>query len=34
MGMEYFIVEQEYYPNSTSLKSVEVDAGYMKTLKI
>jgi sugar phosphate isomerase/epimerase len=33
-GMEYFIVEQEYYPNSTSLKSVEVDAGYMKRLKI
>jgi sugar phosphate isomerase/epimerase len=33
-GMEYFIVEQEYYPNSTSLKSVEVDAEYMKRLKI
>ena len=33
-GMEYFIVEQEYYPNSTSLKSVEVDAGYMKGLRI
>ena len=33
-GMEYFIVEQEYYPNSTSLKSVEVDAEYMRGLKI
>lgn len=33
-GIEYFIVEQEHYPNSTSLKSVEVDAGYMKGMKI
>lgn len=33
-GMEYFIVEQEHYPNSTSLKSAEVDAGYMRGVRI
>jgi len=33
-GMEYFIVEQERYDNSTSMKSAEADAAYMKKLKI
>lgn len=33
-GMEYFIVEQERYENSTPLKSAQVDAEYLKTLKI
>ncbi|MGH2552928.1 MAG: sugar phosphate isomerase/epimerase family protein, partial [Chitinophagaceae bacterium] len=33
-GMEYYIVEQEDYPNSTSLKSAKANAGYMKKLKI
>jgi sugar phosphate isomerase/epimerase len=33
-GMEYFIVEQERYDNSTPLKSAEVDAAYMKKLKL
>jgi sugar phosphate isomerase/epimerase len=33
-GLKYFIVEQERYDNSTPLKSAEVDAGYMKKLKI
>jgi sugar phosphate isomerase/epimerase len=33
-GMEYFIVEQERYDNSTSMKSAEADAVYMKGLKI
>lgn len=33
-GMEYFIVEQEYYAGTTPLKAVEVDAEYMKGLKI
>ncbi|NJB86775.1 sugar phosphate isomerase/epimerase [Lewinella marina] len=32
-GMEYYIVEQERYPNSTPLKSAEVDAKYLKQLK-
>jgi len=31
-GMEYYIVEQERYDNSTPLKSAEEDAAYMKTL--
>lgn len=31
-GMEYYIVEQERYDNSTPLKSAEIDANYMKTL--
>jgi sugar phosphate isomerase/epimerase len=33
-GVEYFIVEQEKYTNSTPLKSAQVDADYMKNLKI
>ena len=33
-GMEYFIVEQEAYPNGTSLEAVKVNAAYMKNLKI
>jgi sugar phosphate isomerase/epimerase len=33
-GMKYYIVEQERYDNSTPLKSVAVDAAYMKKLKI
>jgi sugar phosphate isomerase/epimerase len=33
-GMEYFIVEQEAYPNGSPLKAVEAGAGYMKKLKI
>lgn len=33
-GMKYYIVEQENYPNSTPLKSVEVDAGWMKNLAL
>lgn len=30
-GMEYYIVEQEKYDNSTPLKSVEASANYLKT---
>ena len=33
-GMEYYIVEQEHYPASTPLKSMEADAGYMRKLKL
>jgi sugar phosphate isomerase/epimerase len=33
-GMQYYIVEQEHWENSTPLKSAEVDAAYMKKLKI
>jgi sugar phosphate isomerase/epimerase len=33
-GMNYFIVEQEYFEGSTPLKDIEADAGYMKKLKI
>ena len=33
-GMEYFIAEQEHYPNSTPMKSAEVDAEYMRGLRI
>lgn len=33
-GMQYYIAEQEHYPNSTPLKSAEVDAEYMRRLKI
>lgn len=33
-GMKYFIVEQENYPNSTALKSVAFDAGWMKKVEI
>ncbi len=32
-GMEYFIVEQEKYANTTPLKAAEDDAAYMKALK-
>ena len=32
-GMEYYIVEQEAYPNGTPLEAAKVDAAYMKTLK-
>jgi sugar phosphate isomerase/epimerase len=33
-GVEYFIVEQEKYTNSTPLQSAKVDADYMKNLRI
>lgn len=33
-SMKYFVVEQENYPDSTALKSVEVDAGWMKKLEL
>jgi sugar phosphate isomerase/epimerase len=33
-GVEYFIVEQEKYTNSTPIKSAQVDADYMKNLTI
>jgi sugar phosphate isomerase/epimerase len=33
-GLEYYIVEQEAYPNGSSLKAAEVSAAYMKKLKI
>lgn len=33
-GMQYFIVEQERYDNSTPLKSAEIDAAYLKQLTI
>lgn len=33
-GMQYYIVEQEAFPNSTPMKSVEVDAEYMRKLRI
>lgn len=33
-GMEYFIVEQEFYAGTTPLKAVEVNAGYMKSLQL
>lgn len=32
-GMEYYIVEQEFYPNGTPLAAAKVDADYMKNLK-
>ena len=32
-GMEYYIVEQELYTNSTPIKSVQANAEYMKNLK-
>ena len=34
LGMQYYIVEQEFYPNGSSLEAVQADAGYMKKLKI
>jgi len=33
-GMEYYLAEQEHYPNSTSMQSAEANAVYMKNLKI
>ncbi len=33
-SMEYFIVEQEAYPNGTPLEAVKVNAGYMKGVRI
>jgi len=33
-GMNYYIVEQEYFEGSTPLKAIEADAAYMKKLKI
>jgi sugar phosphate isomerase/epimerase len=33
-GMQYFVVEQERYDNTTALKAVQDDAEYMKKLKI
>lgn len=33
-GMQYYIVEQEKYEGTTPIRSVEVDAAYMKQLKI
>jgi sugar phosphate isomerase/epimerase len=33
-GLEYSIVEQEFYPYGTPLQAVKVDAGYMKKLKV
>jgi sugar phosphate isomerase/epimerase len=33
-GMQYYIVEQERYDNSTPIQSAERDAAYLKTLKI
>ncbi|WP_205513464.1 sugar phosphate isomerase/epimerase family protein [Longitalea arenae] len=33
-GLEYYIVEQERYDNSTPLKSAEADAKYMKKFKM
>jgi sugar phosphate isomerase/epimerase len=34
LGMEYFIVEQERYDNTTQLNCAKDDAAYMKTLKV
>lgn len=33
-GMNYFVVEQEAYPNGSSMEAAKVDAAYMKKLKI
>lgn len=33
-GMQYFIVEQEAYPNGTPAEAIKADADYMKKLKI
>jgi sugar phosphate isomerase/epimerase len=33
-GMEYFIIEQEAYPNGTPLAAAKTNAEYMKKLKI
>lgn len=32
-GMQYYIAEQEHYPNSTQLKSAEANAEYMRNLR-
>lgn len=32
-GMQYYIVEQEFYPNGTPLEAAKVDGEYMKNLK-
>ncbi len=32
-GMQYYMVEQEAYPNGTPLEAIKVDAAYMKKLK-
>jgi sugar phosphate isomerase/epimerase len=34
MGMEHFIVEQEFYPNGTPLEAVKTNGVYMKSLKM
>jgi sugar phosphate isomerase/epimerase len=34
LGMQYYIVEQEFYPNGTPLQAAKVDADYMKKLRI
>jgi sugar phosphate isomerase/epimerase len=34
VGVQYFIVEQEEYPTTTPIKSAEVDADYMKDIRI
>lgn len=33
-GMQYYIAEQEHYPNSTQLKSAEANAEYMRNLRL
>ena len=33
-GMQYFIVEQEFFEGTTPLKAVEADAAYMKKMKL
>lgn len=33
-GVQYYIVEQEHWDNSTPMKSAQVDAAYMKKFKI
>ncbi len=33
-GLNYFIVEQEYFENTTPIKSAEADAAYMKKFEI
>lgn len=32
LGMKYFLVEQEYYPNGSSLDAAKVDAAFMQTI--
>lgn len=33
-GMKYYLVEQEAYPNGTSIQAIQADAEYMKKLKL